>query len=232
MSEPVTLLIGRPENFDKSADGKLYPVPGYNAALVLGDDGIFYPVGAVVIPTGTPGDGTMGDSWQDDSGFVVAGTTGQPTTPAAPPGGWCFKTINGVLTAVACNASSSNTPQGTILSSADTRAIQQALNRAIGAGLAVDGNFGPKTAAAVRTFQSRNGLAATGVVDNATRARLFAAPPAANNTSGGAGAGLQQNFNQPPPNSGFSLSSLFSGIDSTTMLLIGGVVAVALATRR
>lgn len=47
-------------------------------------------------------------------------------------------------------------------------AIQYLLNARIGAGLAVDGVFGPATAAAVRSFQSRAGLAADGEVGTET----------------------------------------------------------------
>jgi len=40
-------------------------------------------------------------------------------------------------------------------------------------GLAIDGIFGPKTAAAVRAVQSRLGLSATGTVDQATWQRIY-----------------------------------------------------------
>jgi hypothetical protein len=174
-------------------------------------------------------DGGMGDYYGGE--WVGPGSPGGSYTgPAAPAGGWCFQTIHGKLTAFACNQVGGNSPQGSLLSSSDTRAIQQALNSKISAGLSVDGNFGPKTAAAVRTFQSRNGLAATGVVDAQTRSLLFAATmPAARNT----GAGAQPPFSLPPPQgSGFNLSSLFGGMDSTTLLLLAGVAAVLVATRK
>ncbi|MCP2167357.1 peptidoglycan-binding protein [Goodfellowiella coeruleoviolacea] len=42
--------------------------------------------------------------------------------------------------------------------------VQRALNAAVGAGLAMDGQFGPKTTAAVTQYQSTRGLDADGIV--------------------------------------------------------------------
>ncbi|SFP70840.1 Peptidoglycan-binding (PGRP) domain of peptidoglycan hydrolases-containing protein [Amycolatopsis arida] len=42
--------------------------------------------------------------------------------------------------------------------------VQRSLNAAVGAGLNVDGLFGPKTTAAVKQYQSSRGLAADGIV--------------------------------------------------------------------
>jgi hypothetical protein len=231
--------IGNSNNFLSAADRQLYTLgDGLPYAVGFDDAGLaVFPVEAVdaaslqdaVNQMFPRTDGGMGDYYGGE--WVGPGSPGGSYTgPAAPAGGWCFQTINGKLTAIACNQVSNNSPQGSLLSSSDTRAIQQALNSKISAGLSVDGNFGPKTQAAVRTFQSRNGLAATGVVDAQTRALLFAA---GNNATpnAGAGAGAQQNYNQPPPSSNFNLSSLFSGIDSTTLLLLAGVAVVVMATK-
>lgn len=49
--------------------------------------------------------------------------------------------------------------------------VQRLLNKR-GAHLAVDGDFGPKTQAAVKAFQSKHGLKASGVVDHATLEKL------------------------------------------------------------
>lgn len=54
-------------------------------------------------------------------------------------------------------------------------ATQQALNRANGAGLKVDGDFGPKTDSAVRRFQTQQGLKPDGIVGLKTTAALVAA---------------------------------------------------------
>lgn len=53
--------------------------------------------------------------------------------------------------------------------------LQSALNTTIGAGLVVDGDFGPKTNAGVRAFQSRYQLVVDGVVGPVTWAALVQA---------------------------------------------------------
>lgn len=57
------------------------------------------------------------------------------------------------------------------LTGPDVRQLQQALKNR-GLTVSVDGSFGPKTAEAVKTFQSRRGLKADGIVGPATRAAL------------------------------------------------------------
>jgi len=51
------------------------------------------------------------------------------------------------------------------------KAVQTVLNRG-GANLTVDGKMGPKTRAAVKEYQQKSGLPATGAIDNATRTKL------------------------------------------------------------
>ena len=60
--------------------------------------------------------------------------------------------------------------------------LQQLLNT-FGAGIGVDGQFGPGTAAAVRNFQTSKGLTADGIVGPMTKAALYG------QTSGGGGGG-------------------------------------------
>lgn len=50
--------------------------------------------------------------------------------------------------------------------------LQQELNRTIGAGLATDGNFGPRTLQAVKNFQTARGLAVDGNVGRMTNAAV------------------------------------------------------------
>lgn len=51
------------------------------------------------------------------------------------------------------------------------KAAQEALNRS-GANITADGKLGPKTKAAIRQYQQKNGLQATGNLDSQTMARL------------------------------------------------------------
>jgi peptidoglycan hydrolase-like protein with peptidoglycan-binding domain len=69
--------------------------------------------------------------------------------------------------------------------SVDARWLQQALNRVLGTSLAVDGSVGPQTRAAIRQFQSREGLVADGIVGPLTEAALRRALGGA--SGGGAG---------------------------------------------
>jgi peptidoglycan hydrolase-like protein with peptidoglycan-binding domain len=62
----------------------------------------------------------------------------------------------------------------------DVLAVQQSLNlrrEPQDAVLLEDARFGPKTDAAVRLFQKRNSLPATGIVGPLSRAAMFRRPP-------------------------------------------------------
>ena len=68
-------------------------------------------------------------------------------------------------------ASPQSTPMDAMANAGQIKAAQSALNRA-GAKLAVDGKMGPKTRAALRDYQAKNGLQKTGSLDSATREKL------------------------------------------------------------
>lgn len=63
------------------------------------------------------------------------------------------------------------------------RRVQDALNRALGLRLKVDGKEGPQTRSAIRSFQMRRGLKVTGVVDAKTEQTLFSTPGGKKKTS-------------------------------------------------
>jgi len=110
--------------------------------------------------------------------LVYKGTTTQPgkvsapaptpTPEAKPPSG------SGSL------ANSGTLRKGS--SGAAVRELQQALNLR-GAGLVVDGDFGSKTEAAVKNFQSTWGLTVDGIVGPQTKTKLFAVAYGAGNAS-------------------------------------------------
>jgi peptidoglycan hydrolase-like protein with peptidoglycan-binding domain len=81
-------------------------------------------------------------------------------------------------------------------SGAAVKTLQQALARAGFSPGAADGQFGPKTAAAVKAFQSANGLAVDGVVGPKTWAKLNAV--AAPTAPVGSGPTLKQGHSGAP----------------------------------
>ncbi|QRN99508.1 peptidoglycan-binding protein [Archangium violaceum] len=81
-------------------------------------------------------------------------------------------------------------------SGASVKTLQQALAKAGFSPGAVDGQFGPKTAAAVKAFQSAKGLVADGIVGPKTWARLNGA--AAPSAPGGSGPTLKQGHSGAP----------------------------------
>ena len=59
------------------------------------------------------------------------------------------------------------------------RDAQEALNKQANDKLVVDGKLGPKTRAAIKAFQAKNGLKPTGTLNKATLAKLHVAPHSA-----------------------------------------------------
>lgn len=70
--------------------------------------------------------------------------------------------------------------------------IQYLLNQRIGAGLALDGKFGPATKAAVQKFQAKSGLSADGQVGPLTWAKLIV--QVQNGSRGSAVMGVQHSL--------------------------------------
>lgn len=84
------------------------------------------------------------------------------------------------------------------------RWVQQALNQAMGLRLAVDGDRGPLTRSAIRSFQQRQGLKVDGVVGPQTEPALITVtgtrPPTTSGVPGPSGPSLS--INTPLPDSG------------------------------
>jgi hypothetical protein len=78
------------------------------------------------------------------------------------------------------------------------RWLQQSLNKIMGLRLAEDGQMGPATRSAVRSFQQRVGLAADGIVGPATEQALIRAGAASPRGAAAAGQPIQSNRSQAP----------------------------------
>jgi peptidoglycan hydrolase-like protein with peptidoglycan-binding domain len=94
----------------------------------------------------------------------------------------------GTALALMTGIAAAETPQQ-MSSDAWVRTLQSSLNRS-GASLAVDGIIGPKTRAAIKSFQRSQGLRATGDADWPTRSAL--------NTAAGSSGGNAVGGSTPP----------------------------------
>jgi len=107
-------------------------------------------------------------------GLVGKPRTAEPaasTAPASTPGA-------AASSSSPQSAAPSGTPMGksakkgvSAASSAKVKAAQEALNRS-GANITADGKMGPKTRAAIRAYQQKNGLSATGTLNAQTMQKL------------------------------------------------------------
>jgi peptidoglycan hydrolase-like protein with peptidoglycan-binding domain len=143
----------------------------------------------------------MGTIWRKTGIALLTGTIATTTMLLATEGTSFASTSNVsttsastvTLTATATTAAALSWP--TVKNGATGEqvvAIQYLLNQRIGAGLAVDGQFGPKTLAAVRDFQKRFGLAVDGQVGSATWTKLII--QVANGSRGSAVMAVQHNL--------------------------------------
>jgi peptidoglycan hydrolase-like protein with peptidoglycan-binding domain len=121
--------------------------------------------GAGLTVDGDFGPGTLAavKRFQSGNGLTADGIVG-PATKAALGQSVAPSTVS--LTSSSCPT---DITEGEI--DGCVTALQELLN-SYGASIAVDGDFGPGTLAAVKNFQSANGLAADGIVGPATKAAL------------------------------------------------------------
>ena len=108
--------------------------------------------------TGTTGS-TYGTTGTTGSTMGSAGTTGSTMGSNTAPSGSAYGTTGSTM--------GSNTN----MSSDEVRQLQQALNDN-GENLNVDGVMGPETERALRDYQQKNGLQASGTLDEQTRQKL------------------------------------------------------------
>ncbi len=141
-----------------SAAAPASAVVALQRALGITADGVFGPVTEQVVR-----------SFQADHGLVVDGIVGPQTRAALGLGaGPALRTSAAASTTAAAGvvAHVSISVPAAAGASGDVAALQSAL------GVSADGDFGPQTEAAVRSFQADHGLAVDGVVGPATRAAL------------------------------------------------------------
>ncbi len=192
------------EHIDHGASilkGKLDEVkrahPGWSPEMQLKGAVAAYNVGAGNVRTqagmdkGTTGNDYSNDVWERAKALAPSfgGTSGTPSAGGATTGsgkpqgsGDSFGTPSTTKPGVLGGPSLA---QSELISRGDKGAKVEELQRMLkanGANIAVDGDFGPKTEAALKAFQTKNGLAADGVYGPLTESK---ARGAAGGSSGG-----------------------------------------------
>ena len=97
---------------------------------------------------------------------------------------------------ITSNSSSSSGSSSSVLKTGSkgeaVKTLQRNLNAAIGAGLSVDGSFGPSTSRAVKNFQSKYGLTADGIAGPATQKKLASVLANKSSSSGSSSSVLKK----------------------------------------
>lgn len=141
--------------------GTLSSSPRVGDVVVFGYNGNGYAQHAAIVVS--VGSGTIVSVGGNERGGAGVVAKDGPYGSALGYSSYWGMTISGYVAPVggsnACPATIQNGSTGALV-----QALQSDLNYDDGAGLAVDGQFGPLTTSAVKTFQSKKGLAVDGVV--------------------------------------------------------------------
>jgi len=121
--------------------------------------------------SGQPNAGSANTPGTDNSGVVHTSSSGP--APGAPASSMSGSQVNppSMGTTGSTYGTSSTMGSTTNMSSDSIRQLQQALNDN-GENLNVDGVMGPQTERALRDYQQKNGLQASGMLDQPTRQKL------------------------------------------------------------
>ncbi len=128
-------------------------IAAFAAALMFG--------AATIVPMAASAQGT---------GTTSPSTTPSTTEPSAAAPSTAAPSSN-MSTGKSMPAKKMGMHHGMHHGSQNVSAVQDALNKE-GANLKVDGKYGPKTRAAIKSYQQAHGLKATGHLDKATRDAL------------------------------------------------------------
>jgi len=100
-----------------------------------------------------------------------ARASSSPSPSSSSPSGMSSSTAQSTDPASGSRALGKSAKAKSTMGDQSVKAAQEALNRN-GANITADGKLGPKTKAAIRAYQQKNGLQATGTLDSQTKARL------------------------------------------------------------